>query len=52
MLIDEPEDKRSWMMDYCKANNLSPCDEWAWEEASEAWEDEVKAQEKKDEVQT
>lgn len=50
MLIDEPKDKWSWMMDYCKEHNLPPASEWTWEEASEAWEDVFKGQEKKDEV--
>lgn len=34
-------DKWTWMMEYCKKNQIPPAQQWAWEEAEKAYEKEL-----------
>ncbi len=36
-ISSKPDDKWSWMMDYCKSHGLPPAQDWAWDKAEKAW---------------
>ena len=39
MTFIDSNDKWIWMMDYCKKNGIPPAQQWAWDRASKAYED-------------
>lgn len=39
--------KWQWMMDYCKRVEISPAENWAWDEAEQAFEAHVKFEKEK-----
>lgn len=45
MTFIDSNDKWIWMMDYCKKNGIPPAQQWAWDMASKAYEDNNKCAE-------
>ena len=36
---EEPQDAWMWKMEYCKKNNLPPAQDWAWDIAGKAYQE-------------
>lgn len=45
MTATDSNDKWIWMMDFCKKNGIPPAQQWAWDRASKAYEDNKKCAE-------
>ena len=39
MTANDSNDKWIWMMDFCKKNGIPPAQQWAWDSADKAYED-------------